>query len=216
MKTPLKYKIAGLTVTALAWLLLTILGCSSKSQQSSVAKVELRIPRVTKPWKEALRLVGDGKTLCSDFALIKDQVGQWHCIGTFGKDGNGTGNGYAESDGYALFHAVGSSLNAPMMFTKKISYQIASPQAVMWAPGVIWNQNNTQAYLYYFHFFGSYSPIIDQSGCRLLTSSSPDLSTWLPYAGKDLPEQNLVFRDIVDRDFCVFWDARLERPVALV
>jgi beta-xylosidase len=96
-----------------------------------------------------------------------------------------------------------------MMFTNKISYQIASPQAVMWAPGVIWNQNNTQAYLYYFHFFGSYSPIIDQSGCRLLTSSSPDLSTWLPYAGKDLPEQNLIFRDIVDRDFCVFWDARL-------
>jgi hypothetical protein len=209
VKTPLKYKIAGLTVTALAALLLPILGCNSKSYQSSVAKVDLRIPRVTKPWKEALRLVGDGKTLCSDFALIKDQVGQWHCIGTFGKDGNGTGNGYAESDGYALFHAVGSSLNAPMIFTNKIPYQIASPQAVMWAPGVIWNQNNTQAYLYYFHFFGSYSPIIDQSGCRLLTSSSPDLSTWLPYAGKDLPEQNLVFRDIVDRDFCVFWDARL-------
>jgi len=106
MKTPVKYKIAGLTVTALAGLLLPILGCSSKSQQSSVAKVELRIPRVTKPWKDALRLVGDAKILCSDFALIKDQVGQWHCIGTFGKDGNGTGNGYAESDGYALFHAV--------------------------------------------------------------------------------------------------------------
>ena len=176
---------------------------------SPTEKKELRIPRVSKPWKDALRLVGDGKTLCSDFALIQDKVGRWHCIGTFGKDGNGVGNGYAESDGYALFHAVGNSLNAPMMFTSKIPYQIVSPQAVMWAPGVIWNKDRSMAYLYYFHFFGSYSPIIDQSGCRLLTSVSPDLSTWLPYAGNDLPERNLVFRDIVNRDFCVFWDARL-------
>lgn len=207
VKTPVKYKIAGLTVTALAGLLLPILGCSSKSQQSSVAKVELKIPRVTKPWKDALRLVGDGKTLCSDFALIKDQVGQWHCIGTFGKDGNGTGNGYAESDGYALFHAAGSSLNAPMMFTKKISYQIASPRAFMWAPGIVWSQDNTTAFLFYFHYLGSSE--FKENCCRLLVSHSPDLAVWQPYDGTSLLEKNMVFREQDDRDFCIFWDDRL-------
>jgi hypothetical protein len=69
-------------------------------------KKELRIPRVSKPWKDVLRLVGDGKTLCSDFALIQDKVGQWHCIGTFGKDGNGVGNGYAESDGHLMYYCA--------------------------------------------------------------------------------------------------------------
>ena len=174
-------------------------------------KKELRIPRVSKPWKDALRLVGDGNPLFSDFSLVKDQQDRWHCIGTFGKgpDTIGSGPGYQLSDGYALFHAVGSSLDAPMAMTNKIPYQIASPQAYMWAPGTIWNRDSTTAFMYYFHFYGSDSPIIDQSGCRLLTSSAPDLSTWLPYAGNDLPEQNLAFRDIVDRDFCVFWDARL-------
>jgi len=168
---------------------------------------ELRIPRVTKPWKEALRLVGDGKPLYSDFALIKDQRDQWHCIGTFGESPDTLGSGYVLSDGYALFHAVGSSLNAPMTLLDKIPYQIASPQAYMWAPAAIWNRDRTTACLFYFHYLGSSE--CKENCVRLLTSNSPDLKAWHPYDGADLPERNMVFRERDDRDFCVFWDDRL-------
>jgi hypothetical protein len=185
------------------------MGCNAAQQIAKAEEVRLRIPRVTEPWKEALRLVGDGKTLCSDFALLQDKVGRWHCIGTFGKAGSGAGNGFAESDGYALFHAVGNSLSAPMTFTNKIPYQIASPQAFMWAPAVVWNRARTTAFLYYFHFFGSYSPVYTNSASRLLISDSPDLAAWRPYGGTELLDGNMVFREDGDRDFCVFWDDRL-------
>ena len=39
---------------------------------------EVRIPRVSKPWREALRLVGDGNPLFSDFSLVKDKQDRWH------------------------------------------------------------------------------------------------------------------------------------------
>ena len=183
---------------------------SGAQKFSRVKLKELKIPRVTTNWANALRLVGAGNPLYSDFSLIKDQVGRWHSMGCFGHSpGDPTNSGYVLSDGYTLFHAVGNSLTAPMTLTDKIPYQIATPQAYMWAPGIIWNRDNTTAFMYYFHFFGSDSPLYAQSACRLLTSSSPDLSAWLPYNGTELPEQNMVFREEVDRDFCVLWDNRL-------
>ena len=168
----------------------------------------LMIPKISKPWSEALRLVGDGHTLYSDFTLIKDKLGSWHCIGTFGKAPGSKSNGYALKDGYALFHAVGSSLSKPMRLLRKIHYQIKSPTAYMWSPMAIWNKKRTTAYLYYFHYFGSSA---DTGNCaRLLVSTSPDLSVWRPYSGKGLREQNMVFRERDDRDFCVFWDKQLD------
>jgi hypothetical protein len=89
--------------------LLTI-GCSTPQQPAKAARRELRIPRVAKPWSDALRLVGDGKPRYSDFALIKDKRDLWHCIGTFGESPASYGSGYELSDGYALFHAVGNQL----------------------------------------------------------------------------------------------------------
>ena len=168
----------------------------------------MRIPRVSKPWTEALRLVGDGRTLYSDFALIRDKRDRWHCIGTFGKDSGGVGKGYALSDGYALFHAVGDSLESPMVLQDKIPYRIASPQAYMWAPAAIWNRDRNTAFLFYFHYLGSSE--FKENCVRLLTSKAPDLSAWSPYDGAELPEQNMVFRERNDRDFCVFWDDRLD------
>ena len=183
------------------------MGSASAQQSVKVEQKELRIPRVSKPWKEALRLVGDGTTLYSDFALIKDKLDRWHCIGTFGKGRDGTGNGYALSDGYALFHAVGNSLEVPMTHLDKIPYQIASPQAYMWAPAVIWNRDRSTAFLFYFHYLGSSE--FKENCTRLLTSDAPDLTAWRLYDSADLAEQNLVFREQDDRDFCVFWDDRL-------
>ncbi|MEI6393356.1 MAG: hypothetical protein WCT12_19905 [Verrucomicrobiota bacterium] len=183
---------------------------TSGAQKFSRVKVqELKIPRVTKPWTQALRLVGDGTPLYSDFSLIKDKLGHWHSIGTFGESPNTIGSGYVLSDGYTLFHAVGPSLTVPMTITNKIPCQIATSQAYMWAPAAVWNRDNTRAFLYYFHFFGSYDPLYAQSACRLLISDSPDLAAWRPYDGTELPEKNMIFREEVDRDFCVFWDNRL-------
>ena len=176
---------------------------------AKAAQNELMIPRVSKPWKEALRLVGDGKTLHSDFTLIKDKLDRWHCIGTFGKGRDGLGNGMATSDGYTLFHAVGNTLETPMATLDKIPYQIESPQAYMWAPGAIWNRDRSTAFLFYFHYLGGKTP---EAVCaRLLISKDPDLANWRPYAGTELSEQNMVFREVDDRDFCVFWDDRLGR-----
>jgi hypothetical protein len=84
--------VAVITLAVAATLLTP--GCKTAQQSTKPAKAELRIPRVSKPWKEALRLVGDGKTLYSDFALIKDKRGRWHCIGTFGKGSDGDDRGY--------------------------------------------------------------------------------------------------------------------------
>ena len=190
----------------LAISLLTI-GCKTAGPHAKATITELRIPRVAKPWSEALRLVGDGKPLYSDFSLIKDKRDQWHCIGTFGESPDTLGSGYELSDGYALFHAVGNSLNAPMTITNKISYRVASPQAFMWAPGVIWNRDRTTAFLFYFHYLGSSE--FKENCVRLLTSNASDLSAWRPYDGPELTEKNMVFREQDDRDFCVFWDDRL-------
>ena len=187
-------------------------GCNTSRPGPGTEEKKLMIPRVTKPWKEAVWLVGDGKTLYSDFTLIKDKRNRWHCIGTFGKGSDGVGNGYAVSDGYTLFHAVGNSLEAPMTHLDKIPYQIASPQAFMWAPGATWNRDSSRAFMYYFHYFGwdgKNQTLPESVCCRLLTSTSPDLSTWRPYEGKELAEQNMVFRERDERDFCVFWDERL-------
>lgn len=41
-----------------------------------------------------------------------------------------------------------------MALLDKIPYQIASPQAYMWATAVVWNRNRTTGFLYYraMHF----------------------------------------------------------------
>jgi hypothetical protein len=179
---------------------------------------KLMIPRVTKPWSEAMLFVGNGKTLYSDFTFIKDKKGRWHTMGCFGIEPDGVGNGWAISDGYSMFHAVGSSLDQPMKLLPKIYPQIKTPkQAIMWAPGAIWNKDSTTAYMYYFHHYGwewegevAKAQILPQEGCaRLLVSNSDDLETWKPYDGGELEEQNMIFREIDDRDFCVFWDERI-------
>ena len=189
-------------------LCLLVIGCKTAQRDAKIEKKQLRIPRVSKPWNEALRLVGDGKTLYSDFTLIRDKLDRWHCIGTFGVGSDGIGNGYAPSDGYALFHAVGDSLSIPMRHVDKIACQIPSKEAVMWAPGAMWNRDKSIAFLYYFHFF--VKPEDKPESCvRLLTSSSPDLGVWRPCSNRELAEGNMVFREKDDRDFCVFWDERL-------
>jgi hypothetical protein len=203
MRRPKVFAAVALVLT----ISLLTLGCTTAEQHAKAARKELRIPRVTKPWREALRLVGDGTPLYSDFALIKDKRDQWHCIGTFGESRASYGSGYELSDGYALFHAVGNSLNAPMTINNKIPYQIASPQAFMWAPAVIWNRDCTTALLFYFHYLGSSE--FKENCCRLLISLSPDLTVWQPYDGTNLAERNMVFREQDDRDFCVFWGERL-------
>jgi hypothetical protein len=175
---------------------------------SKPGRKPLMIPRPSKPWKDATLLVGDGKTLHSDFHFIIDQKDRVHCIGTFGREPGSTSNGMAVADGYALFHSVGDSLEAPMQSLPTISYQIDSPQAIMWAPGLTWNRARTTAFLYYFHYFGGKDPAA--GGTRVLTSSDPDLTHWAPYNGTELTEKNLAFRELDDRDFCVFWDERLQ------
>jgi hypothetical protein len=176
--------------------------------QSKQAGNALMIPRVTKPWSQALRWVGNGSTLYSDFAVIKDKINQWHCIGTFGIGPDGIGNGNAAIDGYSLFHAAGSSIDKALTIQPKIHYQISTPQpATMWAPAVIWNKDSTTAYLYYFHYYGQDRR--NEVCARMLTSNDPDLATWRPYEGGDLPEQNMIFREIDERDFRVFWDERV-------
>jgi hypothetical protein len=183
---------------------------NSSDPNTVVVKKELKIPRPSKPWKDAFRLVGDGNPLYSDFSLIKDKMGRWHCIGTFGESPDTIGSGHQPSDGYTLFHAVGNSLEAPMTHLAKIPYRIESPPTTnMWAPGVIWNNERTRAFLYYFHYIGYSESDLKVNACRLLISDSPDLAAWRPYDGTELSETNMVFREHLDRDYCVFWDARL-------
>lgn len=182
-------------------------GCRSGQPGPKVEEKVLMIPRVARPWSEARRLVGDGHPLYSDFSLIKDKRDRWHCIGTFGESPATYGSGYELADGYALFHAVGDSLETPMTLRDKIPYQIASPQAFMWAPGTIWNRDRTTAFLFYFHYLGSSE--FKENCVRLLTSSSADLGEWRPYGGSQLEEGNMAFRERDDRDFCVFRDEKL-------
>ena len=177
----------------------------------------IQVPRITQPWSEALCLVGDGHTLHSDFTFIRDKKGAIHCIGTFGKGVNAFGNGWADSDAYSLFHAVGKSVTAPMTVLPKIPHRYKQATAMMWALGAVWDRDSTTAYLFYFHNY-PYTPYDPYTGkkvyprdsvcVRLLISSDDSLSEWKPYDRGELSEQNMVFREIDDRDFCVFWDDR--------
>jgi hypothetical protein len=161
MKSTTIHGMAGVRICAAIFLMPSLQmwtmasNAASAQDDAKAAKKELRIPRAVKPWKDALRLVGDGNALYSDFTFIKDKRDRWHCIGTFGKACKEIGTGYVLSDGYALFHAVGDSLESPMVLQDKIPYEIASPQAFMWAPAAIWNRDRATAFLFYFHYLGS-------------------------------------------------------------
>jgi hypothetical protein len=170
---------------------------------------ELMIPRPSKPWDDALQIVGHGDKFHNDFMLLKDGEGTWHCIGTGGRDGSWN----------TLFHAVGPSLQKPFEYLPKISSQ-TDPEAVhMWAPFAIKKDDET-AYLYYSHLRGPVDKYLkyrdlwdwgEQFEFRLMVSKSPDLRTWEPYAGPGLDRENVVFRDPTVRDPCIFWDEQHQR-----
>ena len=63
-----------------------------------------------------------------------------------------------------------------MALLDKIPYQIASPQAYMWATAVVWNRNRTTGFLYYFHSRGSSE--FKEHCVRLLTCTAPGLLSW--------------------------------------
>ena len=96
---------------------------SFNSSQGAEVKAPLLVPRSSKPWDDALRIVGHGDMFHNDFTLLKDGEGTWHCIGSGGRDGS--------LDTH--FHAVSTSLHKPFEYLPKITSQ-TDPEAVhMWA-----------------------------------------------------------------------------------
>ena len=113
-------------------------GAPSESKQDLAARKSLGneallIPHVSRPWDDALCIVGHGDKFHNDFSLIKDNEGTWHCIGSGGRDGSLD----------TLFHAQGATLNKPFEYLPKITSQ-TDPKAVhMWAPFAIKKDDNT-------------------------------------------------------------------------
>ena len=47
---------------------------------------KMLIPELSVPWEESLKLVGeDGSEFLSDFCIMMDRTGRWHCIGIGGQ-----------------------------------------------------------------------------------------------------------------------------------
>ena len=168
------------------------------------AHTPLLVPRPSKPWDDALRIVGHEEKFHNDFTLIKDGEGAWHCIGSGGRDGSLD----------TLFHSVGASLHEPFEYLPKITSQ-TDPEAVhMWAPFAIRKDDKT-TFLYFSHLRGSVDQYMEdhdlwdwgsQFELRLMVSRSSDLCLWVPYTAPGLDRANIVFRAPTVRDPCIFWD----------
>ncbi|MBT3272665.1 MAG: hypothetical protein HN368_05900 [Spirochaetales bacterium] len=179
------------------------------SSKSQTADAPLLIPRPSKPWDDALRIVGHGEKFHNDFTLVKDGEGTWHCIGSGGRDGSLD----------TLFHAVGASLHEPFEYLPKITSQ-TDPEAVhMWAPFAIRKDDET-VFLYFSHLRGSLDKYMKdrdlwdwgtQFELRLMVSKTPDLRAWVPHAAPGLERGNVVFRAPTVRDPCIFWDEQHQR-----
>jgi hypothetical protein len=162
---------------------------ASRAQETAAAL----IPRLSKPWTEAVRIVGDGMGWHSDFCLVEDQENRWHCIGIGGQD----------SSDKTLFHAVGRNLIQPFDYGDKISAGGGSSPDHMWAPFTVW-ENPHAALLYYAHLQAG-----ERQTMRMLVSDGPNLETWHPYAGSSLLHGNVVMDEPAVRDPCIFWDDSL-------
>lgn len=167
-----------------------LLGAILMSTKPGVQSGEIPIPRPAGPWGESNRILGSGKEFYSDFCLIEDKLGRWHCIGIGGED----------SRDDTLFHAVADKLAGPYHHLPKIVSGKTPAPRHMWAPFAIW-KDETTALLYYAH-------MVEDVGFteRLLTAAAPGLEEWTPYTGGELRDGNIVFEEPSDRDACIFWD----------
>lgn len=176
-------------------------GCRSKTTDKPV-----QMPRLSMPWTEAVRILGDsvpGKTFYSDFLLIRDREtpARWHAIGIH-KAGN------------TLYHAVSRSLTEGWELLPEIT---AEPADRMWAPFAVWSPDSTRAYLYYHHGLGLDTTRMCNS-MRVLSAPGPGLNDWSScdiYGEQpDMPGiRNIAFRGDVPRDACIFFDDSLNRYV---
>jgi len=168
--------------------------CLSASPAANASKDPLLVPRLSVPWTEATRIVGDGTSFHSDFCLIKDRRDRWHCIGIGGRD----------SKDNSLFHAVGEKLTEPFVYRDKLVGEVGPKPDHMWAPYAIWKDED-KALLYYAHFTDG-----AEQAMRVYVGEGPDLEVWKPYAGDALLRENVVMEEPAERDACIFWDDALD------
>jgi len=138
------------------------------------------VPKLSVAWKEAAAILSDG-SVHSDFCLIKDRKGCWHCIGI---------GGQSKPDS-SMFHAVGATLTGRYQYVDRISTDDPDIEH-MWAPFAWWKDRST-CYLYYGHMGKT------KHSMRLYASDSPSLDSWKPYANRDIREHT-VFAEGGDRD----------------
>src|SRR5690554_5852518 len=72
---------------------------------------EMYVPQLSTTWFEAKKIVGLNDTeFISDFLLIQDVLGRWHCIGIGGQ-------GHIQD---SFFHAVGDKLLEPFSYVERV------------------------------------------------------------------------------------------------
>ncbi|NLN04980.1 MAG: hypothetical protein GX166_09215 [Clostridiaceae bacterium] len=136
---------------------------------------EMYVPQLSTTWYDAKKIVGVSDTeFISDFLLIQDVIGRWHCIGIGGQ-------GHIQD---SFFHAVGDNLLESFTYVDRVysDGDKSLPETDwMWAPFAIYTKDKKQAYMYYHHQTKS-----KQSQMRMLVSTDDKLDKWVPFNHEDL------------------------------
>lgn len=159
---------------------------------------EMYVPQLSTTWFEAKKIVGLNDTeFISDFLLIQDVLGRWHCIGIGGQ-------GHIQD---SFFHAVGDKLLEPFSYVERVysnGDKSLDETDWMWAPFAIYTKDGNNAYMFYHH-----QTISRRSEMRMLVSTDEKLDTWVPLNHEDLEDGCIAFVENGCRDACIFFDEDL-------
>jgi hypothetical protein len=145
------------------------------------------------------RMRSKDDTVYADFALARDRVGRWHCIG----------NESTKGDGYRLHHHVSDQLTGPYRRLEHAEWtRVITPEGIekrMYSPFIL-NNERGNARMFYAHIA---SKRVDgsttDSSVRYLTTDDPRLESWQPRHPLN-DERNILVREPSDRDPMVLWD----------
>ncbi|MBQ7379458.1 MAG: family 43 glycosylhydrolase [Clostridia bacterium] len=156
---------------------------------------KMYVPQLSTTWYEAQKIVGEKDSeFISDFLLIRDTQGRWHCIGIGGQD-------HIQD---SFFHAIGDDLLEPFTYTDRVYSNGTSNLATtdwMWAPYAVYAPDGKTAYMYYHHQTKDH-----RAEMRMLQSVDESLDTWVPANIEGLEENCISFTGSMSRDACIFFD----------
>lgn len=140
-------------------------------------------------------------TVYADFALTKDRLGRWHCIG----------NEHTKGNGYMLHHHVSDGLTGPYRRIDSSAWNrvilAGHEERRLYGPYVVDDRNGTP-HMFYAQINSNARASSSGStyaSIRFLTTNDPRFEIWTP-SDPLRSNANVVVEESGDRDPMVLWD----------